>query len=270
MSSKEGWKIIKEDKHILVIYKPVSYVVQGSKQFEESLLLQVKEFLKVRDKKPGNVFLAVVHRLDKPVSGAVLFAKRSKSASMLFQTIQKGDFRKVYVGVVEGEFSGKGFLVDYLKYDKATRKVVACDKKEPTAKIAITYFESILSKKGFSVLLLSPITGRKHQLRVATSKRGAPIVGDTLYGSKIKIKGRILLHSLFLGFPHPSTREIEEIICPVLPSFLEITKALVKDPLVEKVISQLDKSYILEFLNRLNTAKENEVAYVSSKDLVKM
>ncbi len=270
MSLKESWKILKEDKHIIAVYKPASLVVQGAKRLEESLLLQLKEHIKIRDKKPGNVFLAVVHRLDKPVSGVVLFAKRSKSASKLFQAMQRGEFAKVYLAVIEGKFLSEGLLTDYLRYDERLRKVLAFDKESPSTKRALTYFESLYSTEKYSLLLLSPITGRKHQLRVATSRRGAPIVGDKLYGSKNNLGGRILLHSLFLSFPHPAKAEREDIFCPLPRSFLEVVLSLTKDQTMEKLLNRLDKPFILEFLKRVGSAKHRELTYVSSKDLAKV
>jgi len=270
MSLKENWKILKEDKHILAVYKPSLLVVQGAKRVEGSLFLQLKEHIRIRDKKPGNVFLAVVHRLDKPVSGVVIFAKRSKSASKLFQAIQKGDFAKVYLAMVEGKFLGEGLLIDYLKHDERLRKVIAFDKEALSTKRALTYFESLYSTEKYSLLLLCPITGRKHQLRVATSRRGAPIFGDRLYGSKVNFGGRILLHSLFLSFPHPSTEEREEVFCPLPQSFLEVALSLTKDQRMEKLLIRLDKPFILEFLKRVGQALDKELAYVSSKDLAKV
>ncbi len=273
---KDSWKILKEDKYILAVYKPPSLVVQGAKKVHESLFLQLKEHIKIRDKKPGNVFLAVVHRLDKPVSGVVLFAKRSKSASKLFQAMQKGDFAKVYLAMVEGKFIGGGFLIDYLKHEERLQKVIAFDKEAPSTKRALTYFESLYSTEKYSLLLLFPITGRKHQLRVATSRRGAPIIGDKLYGSKVNLGGRILLHSLFLSFPHPATGESEDIFCPVPQSFLKDVLSLTKDQRIETLFNRLDKSFILEFVKRVkfvkrvNSAKDKELVYVSSKDLAKM
>lgn len=267
---KDSWKILKEDKYILAVYKPPSLVVQGAKMVHESLFLQLKEHIKIRDKKPGNVFLAVVHRLDKPVSGVVLFAKRSKSASKLFQAMQKGDFAKVYLAMVEGKFIGGGFLIDYLKHEERLQKVIAFDKEAASTKRALTYFESLYSTEKYSLLLLFPLTGRKHQLRVATSRRGAPIIGDKLYGSKVNLGGRILLHSLFLSFPHPARGESEDIFCPVPQSFLKDVLSLTKDQRIETLFNRLDKSFILEFVKRVNSAKDKELVYVSSKDLAKM
>jgi 23S rRNA pseudouridine1911/1915/1917 synthase len=163
-------EILYEDKYILVVYKPPGLVIQGTKRNEESLLKILKDFIKERDKKPGNVFLGVVHKLDKKVSGILVLAKRSKSAKKLFESFQRKEVIKLYIAKVEGNFEGEGIWEDYL---------------------------------------LMPLTGRKHQLRAVLSERGYPIIGDIKYGSKRKILNgeAILLHSFYLSFLHPMNKE---------------------------------------------------------------
>ncbi len=221
-------KILYEDKYLLVVNKPAGLIVQGAKEKEESLLYRLKEYLKERDKKEGNPFLAVVHRLDKPVTGALLFAKRSKTAGKLFNIIQEKKFEKVYLAMVEGAFKE-----DFGMWIDATEE----------GKRAITFFFLLKHMGRTSLLLLYPFTGRKHQLRKALSFRGYPIVGDIRYGSKIRVDaGRaILLHSLYLRLPHPHREETLEILAYPPHYFGKFS---------------LDKSSILEFLK--NVKKEVE------------
>jgi len=202
-------EIIYEDKHVLVVYKPPGLAVQGAKRNEESLLKILKNFIKERDKKPGNVFLGVVHKLDKKVSGILVFAKRSKSAKRLFESFQKKEVIKLYIAKVEGILEGEGIWEDYLLWDNIKKKAVILKKASENAKKAITIYSTLYSLGKETVLLLMPLTGRKHQLRAVLSERGYPIVGDIKYGSKRKIlNGKaILLHSLYLSFPHPMSKE---------------------------------------------------------------
>jgi len=220
-------EILYEDKYLIIVNKPAGLIVQGARGRVESLLYQLKSFLKLRDQKPGEVFLGVVHRLDKPVSGALVFAKRSKTAGRLFESIRVGLFEKVYLAKVEGkvkETSGK--WVDHWE-----------------GKEALTYFEVIKRTESASLLLLYPLTGRKHQLRKALSQRGYPVIGDLRYGSGHKVeRGKaLLLHSLYLSFPHPH-REVKVEVIARLPRYFEA--------------KTLDKRQILEFLNSVKKEKE--------------
>ncbi len=236
-------EILYEDKYILIVNKPAGLIVQGAYKKEESFLDLIKSFIKERDKKTGNVFLGVVHRLDKLVSGTLIFAKRSKVAKKLFESFQKKEIFKIYLAEVEGCLEGEGLWENYLLWDERKRKTLVFNNEKGDAKKAITCYFSLKASKRSKILLI-PLTGRKHQLRAVLSRKGFPIVGDLKYGSKTKIKnGRaILLHALFLKFPHPMTREDIEIIAP-FPEYFSI-----KD---------LDKKLNLEFFNRvLNKIKE--------------
>ncbi len=220
-------EILYEDKYLIAVNKPAGLIVQGTKDKEKSLFYKLKRYLKERDKKEGEVFLAVVHRLDKPVSGALVFAKRSKTAGKLFKIIQEKKFEKIYLAEVEGFFKEKfGVWMDYTEEGKR----------------AITFFFLLKNGTKTSFLLLCPLTGRKHQLRKALSFRGYPVVGDERYGSKIRIeRGRaIMLHALYLRFPHPHKEEILEVFARPPHYFGRLS---------------LDKSLILEFLKMI---KEEE------------
>ena len=202
-------EILYEDKHILIVNKPAGLVVQGARREEESLLKILKNFIKERDNKSGNVFLGVVHKLDKMVSGVLMFAKRSKAAKRIFESFQKKEVIKVYLAKVEGKFKGEGVWEDYLIWDRKKRKSVVLKRFFESAKKAITVYSVLCHSQRETCVLLLPITGRKHQLRSVLSERGYPIIGDIKYGSQRKVlDGKaILLHSLYLKFPHPMSKE---------------------------------------------------------------
>jgi len=214
-------EILYEDKHILVINKPAGLIVQGTKK-EESLLSILKNFIKEREKKPGNVFLSIVHKLDKVVSGIMVIAKRSKSAKRLSESFQKGEVKKFYLAKVEGILEGEGIWEDYLLWDDKKRKAVIFKKPLQNTKKAITFYHTLCHLKDKTYVLLFPLTGRKHQLRAVLAERGCPIVGDKKYGSKkIILDGKaILLHSLYLSFPHPMTKEKVDFLVEAPEYFL--------------------------------------------------
>ncbi len=241
-------EILYEDKYLIVTNKPAGLVVQGAGSKRESFLELIKSYIKQRDKKPGNVFLGVVHRLDRPVSGALIFAKRSKTAKRLFESLQKKEVFKVYIAEVEGFLKGEGLWKDYLKWDERKRRAFVLNKPEIKTKEALTYYYTLKSSKE-SIVLLVPLTGRKHQLRAVLSKRGFPIRGDLKYGSKKKVirKKAILLHSIYLKFPHPMTRNSIEVIAS-LPEYFSLI--------------HLDKRLNLEFFNRI-LKRLKEGGYVS-------
>lgn len=235
-----------------MINKPSGLVVQGVKKEEGSLLYLLKRFIKERDKKPGNVFLGVVHRLDKPVSGAIILAKRSKAAKKLFESFQKGEIIKIYLAKVRGVFQGEGIWEDYLFWDEKKRKTLVLHSEEKGAKKALTLYTTLYFSNKETYLLLSPITGRKHQLRAILSARGYPVIGDFKYGDNKKIeKGNIiLLHALFLGFPHPMTGEKIDVWARV-PDYFNF---------------KLSKKVLLNSIKRMHKYL-NEVKYREIKDL---
>lgn len=248
-------EVIYQDKYLLVVNKPAGFVVQGALNKEESLLFKLKDFIKRQENKQGEVFLAVVHRLDKPVSGVCLLAKRSKCASKLHKLLQEHKWSKVYLAKVEGSMKGEpfGLWEDYLIRESSKRGVKLVPYSRTEAKRALTFYMILERKRNSTLLLLSPLTGRKHQLRVVLSARGYPILGDSLYGARSLIQGgkAILLHALYLTLPHPYTQEKLELWAE-LPSYFKE--------------NHLDKEVILEFLNRVNIWRVR-LENVSSKDL---
>ncbi len=235
-------EILYEDKYFIAVNKPSGWIVQGASRKENSLVYQLKEFLKERDKKAGKFFLAVIHRLDKPVSGVLLLAKRSKAASKFFNLIQEKRLEKVYLAKVEGKMEKDwGVWIDDLFYDEKKRKVQRMDLERgvlaPKIQRAITFYQVLNTTQKESLLFLYPFTGRKHQLRAVLSFRGFPIIGDNLYGSKIRIQkgSAILLHSLFLRFSHPYSQENIELWASIPSYFGRIS------PLREKLLTFLSQ-----------------------------
>lgn len=238
-------KIIYEDKYFLVINKPAGLVVQGVKEGSLSVLKELKKFIKIRDQKKGDVFLGVVHRLDKVVSGLTIIAKRSKIAKKFLEIFQKKEIIKVYLAVVEGELLGEGLWENYLKWDSFKKKSIVYEKFYFDTKLAITFYKVIHSSKFQSVIFLSPITGRKHQLRAVLEKIGHPIWGDKRYGSQAKVlNGKaILLHNFYLNFPHPLSKETMEFWADIPPYFPKFP---------------LDKRLVWEFLYKIKKFQEEK------------
>src|SRR5690625_1465024 len=158
--------ILYEDNHLLVVEKPVNIPVQGDKSGDQDLLTWLKEDIKVRYNKPGNVFLGLVHRLDRPVGGVMVFAKTSKAASRLSKTIQQGEFERSYLTVVRGiPNNNKERLIHYLLKDRKKNIVYSVSKNHKSGKKAILDYEVVDSKDGLSLLKVRLHTGRSHQIR---------------------------------------------------------------------------------------------------------
>ncbi|MBU6080777.1 MULTISPECIES: RluA family pseudouridine synthase [Allobacillus] len=201
--------ILYEDNHLLIVEKPVNIPVQEDQSKDKDLLTLLKEDIKVRHKKPGNVFLALVHRLDRPVGGAMVFAKTSKAASRLSDQLRRKAIERTYLAVVHGVPSkSKDQLEDYLVKDHRKNIVRTAKPKEKEAKKAVLDYEVASEKKGFSLLSVKLQTGRPHQIRVQLSSRGFPLYGDQKYGQRVNKPGQqIALWSNKLVLEHPTTKE---------------------------------------------------------------
>jgi 23S rRNA pseudouridine1911/1915/1917 synthase len=175
---------------------------------EETLDRQVKAYLKGRYEKPGNVFLGVVHRLDRPVSGVLLFARTSKAAARLAQQFREGSVKKVYWAVLEGRLDiAHGTLSDWLWKDDRQGRVQVLARAAPQARRATLHFEQRGRSPELTWVEVRPQTGRTHQIRVQFAHRGHPIVGDAKYGSVQTFDGGIALHARALTFLHPIHHE---------------------------------------------------------------
>ena len=210
-------QILFEDNHLLVINKKVGQLVQGDKTGDESLLDSIKNFIKVRDNKPGNVFLGLVHRIDRPTSGLVIYSKTSKALSRLTQMVKNREIKKTYWAVVAKEMiSPSQRLVHYLKKSEENNKAIIFTKPTEGAKEAILTYHLIKSLDNYLLLEIDLETGRHHQIRAQLSKAGVPIKGDLKYGSpRSNPDGGINLHARKLEFIHPVTKENIEITAPV-------------------------------------------------------
>ena len=197
--------ILFEDNHLLVVEKPVNVPVQEDSSKDPDLLNILKEDIKVRYNKPGNVYLGLVHRLDRPVGGAMVFAKTSKAASRLSDEIRRQAMDRTYYAVVHGTTKNqKDTLVDYLYKDRNKNQVFAVQKSHKEGKKAILDYEVFASKNGLSLLTVQLRTGRSHQIRVQLATMGHPLYGDQKYGSNLNKPGQqIALWANELSLIHP-------------------------------------------------------------------
>ena len=201
--------IIYEDNHLLVVEKPINIPVQADKSGDEDLLTMLKKHLKEKYNRPGDVYLSLVHRLDRAVSGIMVFAKTSKAASRLSKQIQKHEFKKIYMAVIEGKVSESGIFKDKLKKDEKTNITrVSEDGKEAELSYNLIGFVNNLS-----LVRISLKTGRSHQIRVQFASRKIPLYGDQKYNPKAN-KDQIALFASKLEFKHPVTKDV---MCFELP-----------------------------------------------------
>ena len=197
--------IIYEDNHIIVVNKPVNIPVQEDSSKDIDLLTLIKNYLKVKYNKPGNVYLGLVHRLDRPVGGIMVFAKTSKAASRLSEEARTNKINKTYYAVVHGKINNKGHLEDYLYKNNKTNTSYVVDKTK--GKLAILDYELTQYKDNLSLVKINLITGRSHQIRVQFSSRGYPLVGDQRYNKNPIKNVSIALFAKRLEFIHPTKKE---------------------------------------------------------------
>lgn len=198
-------EILFEDNHLLAVNKPAGLLSQEDHTGQPDLLNLCKEYLKREYNKKGNVFLGLLHRLDKPVSGVMLFAKTSKAASRISEQIRERSIKKTYHTVVEGVSPQNGMLQDYLLKNSKTNTVSVVSQKNKRAKKAELIYQREQVENNLSLLQITLITGRPHQIRVQFSNLGYPIHGDQTYGTKQA--GKISLHATELTFSHPTLKK---------------------------------------------------------------
>jgi 23S rRNA pseudouridine1911/1915/1917 synthase len=197
--------IIFEDNHIIVVEKPVGVLSQEDHTQDDDMLTLIKHYIKTTYNKPGNVFLGLIHRLDRMVGGVMVFAKTSKAASRLSEQVRTHQVEKNYLAVVHGNTPKIGTLKDYLLKNPDTNMVKAVSKDTPGSKYAELNYQQIDYKDSFSLVKVELITGRSHQIRVQFSNLGHPLYGDKRYG-KGNDKGDIALYAYELSFYHPTTK----------------------------------------------------------------
>ena len=196
--------VIYEDNHLLVVEKPINVPVQKDNSNDEDLLTILKKYIKEKYDKPGNVYLGLVHRLDRPVGGIMVFAKTSKCASRLSEQVRSKKLKKTYYAVVEGKICDNGTFIDKLKKDEKTNITrVSSEGKE-----AILHFNRISTKENMSLVKIDLETGRSHQIRVQFSSRSYPLYGDKKYNINSKGEGQIALFAKEISFYHPTTKQL--------------------------------------------------------------
>lgn len=214
VSTKENLQILYEDNHIIVVNKRVGDIVQGDKTGDKPLSDVVKEFLKEKYQKPGEVFLGTVHRLDRPTTGIVLFAKTSKALTRLNEMFKNHNLSKIYWALVKNKPNKtEDTLTHYLKRNPKNNTSKAYAKEVPDSKKAVLKYKVLKSLDNYYLLEIELLTGRHHQIRSQLSAIGSPIKGDLKYGfDRSNPNGGINLHARKLSFIHPVSKETIEII----------------------------------------------------------
>ena len=209
--------VVYEDNHIIVVNKTASEIVQADKTGDTPLSETVKQYLKEKYQKPGNVFLGVTHRLDRPVSGLAIFAKTSKALTRLNEMFRAGEVKKTYWAVVKNApKESEGELVHFLVRNEKQNKSYAYDKEVPNSKKAVLDYRLIGRSENYYLLEVDLKTGRHHQIRCQLAKMGCPIKGDLKYGSpRSNPDGSICLHARRVRFVHPVSKELIELKAPL-------------------------------------------------------
>jgi 23S rRNA pseudouridine1911/1915/1917 synthase len=219
-----------EDNHCLAINKPAGLPSQADDSREPSVVDLVRQDLKTRYRKPGNVYVGLLHRLARPTSGVLLLAKTSKAAGRLSAEFRSGRISKLYWAIVEGVVAEpEGRWIDRLQKDRRLNRVDVVEESDETARTARVDFEVLERWGRYTKLALHPATGRSHQLRTQLASRGLPILGDRKYGSKKGLRAedggfRIALHARLLTFMHPTLREAISVEAPVPADWPELSR----------------------------------------------
>ncbi|MFI3315132.1 MAG: RluA family pseudouridine synthase [Rikenellaceae bacterium] len=210
-------RIIYEDNHLIAVNKLSGELVQSDADGNPGLEDTLKDFIKVRDSKPGAVYLGVIHRIDRPVSGVVIFSKTSKALTRMNEMVKKRQITKQYMAITESAPKEEvAQLRHFIKRNSSTNRSVALDYPAQGAKEAVLEYELICASKNYYLLAIKLISGRHHQIRAQLSKIGCAIKGDLKYGSPRSNKdGSISLHARSLEFAHPVTKQNIKIVAPV-------------------------------------------------------
>ena len=209
--------VVYEDNHLIIINKSASEIVQGDKTGDTPLSETVKQYLKEKYNKPGNVFIGVTHRLDRPVSGLVIFAKTSKALPRLNEMFKSSEVKKTYWAIVKNApTEPEGELVHYLVRNEKQNKSYAYDKEVPNSKRAVLNYRLIGRSENYFLLEIDLKTGRHHQIRCQLAKIGCTIKGDLKYGApRSNPDASICLHARHVDFIHPVSKELISVDAPV-------------------------------------------------------
>ena len=210
-------QVLYEDNHIIIVYKEAGEIVQGDKSGDEPLSETVRRWIKEKYQKPGNVFLGIVHRLDRPVSGLVIFAKTSKALARLNNMFRNGEVHKTYWAIVtRPPFEPEATLTDWLVRNERQNKSYAYNHQVPTSKKSILHYKIINRSDRYTLLEINLMTGRHHQIRCQLSNMDCPIKGDLKYGApRSNPDGSISLLSHRVEFVHPVSKENIRIESPL-------------------------------------------------------
>ena len=199
-------KILYEDNHLIVAVKPQNIPSQKDPSGDPDILSLLKSYIKEKYSKPGEAYIGLIHRLDRPTGGVMVFARTSKAASRLSAQIKNGRFEKRYLAVLKGSVPEAGTLTDWLKKDRETNTVSISDENDPAAKKAVLEYSIKEKADGLTLADIKLETGRSHQIRVQFANIGAPIYGDRRYGGG-ETDADLCLWSYSLSFDHPTTKE---------------------------------------------------------------
>ena len=209
--------VVYEDNHLIIVYKEAGEIVQGDKSGDEPLSEMVKQWIKEKYQKPGNVFLGVVHRLDRPVAGLVIFARTSKALTRLNEMFRNGDIHKTYWAIVQQPpIESESTLTDWLVRNTQQNKSYAYNMPAPMAKKSILHYKTISSTERYTLLEVNLMTGRHHQIRCQLANIGCPIKGDLKYGAaRSNPDGSICLLSHKVEFVHPFSKKKIKVVSPL-------------------------------------------------------
>ena len=219
-----GVKILYEDNHLIVAVKPAGVLSQSDGSNAPDMLTILKAYIKDKYNKPGEVYLGLVHRLDRPVSGVMVFARTSKAASRLSEQIRTRKVAKIYRAVVQGIMKGSGCLDNYILKDASSNTVTVHDREVPGSKHAVLDYKTVKNSDDRSLVEIKLGTGRSHQIRAQFANSGHPLLGDRRYGDTALWDGDIALQAFRLEFDHPTKgdRMVFEISAPECEPWVSI------------------------------------------------
>ena len=204
----EDLVILHEDNHIIVVLKPQNVPSCEDESKDKDMLTVIKEYIKIKNNKPGNVYVGLVHRLDRPTGGVMVYAKSSKAAARLSEQMKTGDFEKKYYTVLVGSpRESKATLTNYMKKNPINKMVYVCPQTVEGAKFAELEYRVMQEIGGYSLTEVKLHTGRTHQIRVQMAHMGTPVFGDMRYGGENAKKGKLALWATSLSFTHPVSKE---------------------------------------------------------------
>lgn len=213
-------EVLYEDNHLIAVNKKAGDLVQGDQTGDLPLPEKIKTYLKEKYNKPGNVFCGVIHRLDRPTTGVVLFARTSKGLERMNAAFKNRQTSKRYWAILEGTLVENGTLEHYLKKNAKTNKAIVYKREEPGAKHAKLSYRILNTGERYTLVEVDLHTGRHHQIRAQFSSIGHPIKGDVKYGARRAERDKsICLHARTLEFAHPTTKEKVKIIAPTPATF---------------------------------------------------